>query len=475
MILDNMISAVITETKQNLINFCKGIDENLPLSPENYMTISNGLKESLAAGGIAGLRTFLESHDTNEDKVLVKGQTLYRKPSSIKEYLSPFGVMDLERNVYQANTGGKAFIPIDVRWGMVDQFATSDVRDAILFGSSDLSPVGMEAFFKRASLFHPSHTAIENIINKTGEFLEENENELMEQVRNTEELSGETEVIVESIDGANVRLREPGVKKGRPVENPGKDNSKETASCFKNAMVGSISFYGELDPDTNERDRVKATYVAHMPEEKALTFKNDFEAESKYWQEQMDKSIIRMTLTDGALGIWSYLENDPNYANIPKLLDFYHATEHLGSAAEALFGKNNRQGKCWYSKWKRNLKENEEAASKLCRSIEYYMKSKRLGKARRHDAEKQVTFFKRNRERMNYVEFINKGLPMGSGPVEAACKTIVKYRMCKSGMRWSRKGGQPILSIRSIVKSNRWDQFWKLYVSKQHEQMQLAS
>ena len=473
--LDNMISAIITETKQKLIIFCKGIDENSPLSPENYLTISNGLKESLAAGGIAGLRTFLKSHDSTEDKVLLNGQTLYRKPSSIKEYLSPFGIMNLERNVYQRNKGEKVFIPIDVQWGMVDQFATSDVRDAILFGSSDLSPVTAEAFFKRSSLFHPSHTAIENIINKAGDFLEENGNNLIEQVRTTEKLSEETRVIVESIDGANVRLREPGVKKGRPVENPGKDNSKETASCFKNAMVGSISFYGELDPETSERKRVKASYTARMPEDRALTFKNDFEAESKYWQKHMDESIIRMTLTDGALGIWTYLENDPNYANIPKLLDFYHATEHLGSAAEALFGKNNREGRYWYSKWKRSLKENEDAASKICRSIEYYVKSKRLGKARRYDAEKQLTFFKRNRKRMNYLEFINKGLPIGSGPVEAACKSIVKYRMCKSGMRWSRQGGQPILSIRSIVKSKRWDQFWKLYVSKQHEQMQLAS
>ena len=184
---------------------------------------------------------------------------------------------------------------------------------------------------------------------------------------------------------ANVRLREPGVKKGRPVENPGKDNSKETASCFKNAMVGSISFYGELDPETNECDRVKATYVAHMPEERALTFKNDFEEESKYWQEQIDEAIIRMALTDGALGIWTYLENDPNYAHIPKLLDFYHATEYLSSTVEALFGKNNPEGTCWYTKWKRNLKENEDAASKLCRSIEYYIKSKRLRKARRHE------------------------------------------------------------------------------------------
>ena len=150
-------------------------------------------------------------------------------------------------------------------------------------------------------------------------------------------------------------------------------------------------------------------------------------------------------------------------------------TLHLGAAAEALFGKNSQEGKSWYSKWKRKLKEENGAALKLCRSIEYFLTDRRLGKTRKAEAQKQLTFFRRNKKRMNYIDFINKGLPIGSGPVEAACKTIVKQRMCKSGMRWSREGGQPILSIRAIVKSQRWDRFWKLTVSKQHEQMQAAA
>ena len=114
-------------------------------------------------------------------------------------------------------------------------------------------------------------------------------------------------------------------------------------------------------------------------------------------------------------------------------------------------------------------------ASKLCRSIEYFRKKKRLGKTRKIEIRKQLTFFNRNKKRMNYVEFIAKGLPIGSGPVEAACKTIIKHRMCKSGMRWTRSGGQPVLLIRSIVKSRRWDQFWTLTVAKQHELMQAAA
>jgi len=61
---------------------------------------------------------------------------------------------------------------------------------------------------------------------------------------------------------------------------------------------------------------------------------------------------------------------------------------------------------------------------------------------------------------MQYAHYIEKGWPIGSGEIEAACKSSVKQRMCHSGQRWSIKGGQAILNLRAIVKSKRWEGFW---------------
>ncbi len=61
---------------------------------------------------------------------------------------------------------------------------------------------------------------------------------------------------------------------------------------------------------------------------------------------------------------------------------------------------------------------------------------------------------------MEYARYAEKGWPIGSGVIEAACKAVVKQLMCRSDQRWSIKGGQAILNLRSIVKSNRWDGFW---------------
>ncbi|MDF1547693.1 MAG: hypothetical protein P1P88_07710 [Bacteroidales bacterium] len=64
---------------------------------------------------------------------------------------------------------------------------------------------------------------------------------------------------------------------------------------------------------------------------------------------------------------------------------------------------------------------------------------------------------------MDYARFIENGWPIGSGVIEAACKSVVKQRMCRSGQRWSRKGGQSVLSLRAYVKSGRWEEFWKSF------------
>jgi len=62
---------------------------------------------------------------------------------------------------------------------------------------------------------------------------------------------------------------------------------------------------------------------------------------------------------------------------------------------------------------------------------------------------------------MNYSENVALKRPIGSGVTEAACKTIVKQRLCQSGMRWKEKGARVILSLKTLVKSSgRWEQFW---------------
>ena len=79
-----------------------------------------------------------------------------------------------------------------------------------------------------------------------------------------------------------------------------------------------------------------------------------------------------------------------------------------------------------------------------------------------------IRYCSRNRKRMRYADFRGRGLPIGSGVVEAACKCIVNARLKRSGMRWSQDGAQNVLNLRVRVQSREWDCFWDTYRHQQN-------
>lgn len=391
-----------------------------------------------------------------------------------KNFLTPFGEMSIARSLYQADRGGAAYVPLDAGWGMQGEYATPAVQECVLFGMAHLTAKEVKSFLEKSSMFHPSEKAIKNMVSKSGVFIEDHIDELNEAIRSEETIPEETTVVVASMDGVNVLLREAGKKSGRPKERPGEKRDKDTASSYKNAMVGSISFYnrparvpsagGEASEKEEVRPvRLSSQYIARMPESYFPTFKQQFEAELDDIEKAVDVAVKKVLLNDGHRVIWNYIDNNERFDGYEKLVDFYHASEHLSKVAEAIFGKKSKAGDEWYHKWYDKLQTEDHAAKAVLRSMNYYAKILKIPKTRLKDLRKEQTFFRRNGERMHYADFISRGLPIGSGPVEAACKSVVKSRMCRSGMRWSRKGGQKILNLRVYAKADRWEKFGNSY------------
>lgn len=94
----------------------------------------------------------------------------------------------------------------------------------------------------------------------------------------------------------------------------------------------------------------------------------------------------------------------------------------------------------------------------MIRTLAYHHGRKRRCKA----LKQELAYFRRNRWRMDYAQLRAQNLPIGSGVVGAACKTLVTQRMKRSGQRWSINGGQAILTFRALAQSERFDGAWKL-------------
>lgn len=457
MLLDTMIEAAMDEFKQNLSCFCEGRDLDT-LSPQSVETLTSGLKQALALSGVAALSAYLLAREPKEDLLHAKGRLFRFKSVRHKAFLTPFGEMDLPRRCYQ-DAADQGHVPLDAAWGMEGHYMTPEVREAVLFSCAHVTPEETAQLLKKSALFTPHATAIKHVVEKTGNLIEANRQALDEAVRAREAPPEGTHALVASLDGATVLIDEPGARFGRPAERPRGEEPKETSTAYRVAMVGGISFYGRAASEDGP-PRLASKYVAHMPEKGCPTFKGRFEAELDDAEAKLPPGTPRILLLDGARELWNYLDTNRRFDGYHRCIDFWHVLEHLSKAAEALFGEDKEAARKWYGKYSRHLRQSDDAARSICRSIDYHGKRNVLNKTRRKHLAEERTYFKRNGKRMPYATFLQSGWPVGSGPIEAACKTLVKTRLCRSGMRWSRRGGQRILNLRTYAKSARWDSMW---------------
>jgi len=159
-------------------------------------------------------------------------------------------------------------------------------------------------------------------------------------------------------------------------------------------------------------------------------------------------------LIDGAQG----LENmgKLNFKDCVQIVDFYHAIEHAGSVLAALLGsKEHPDHKSQLSRWaKRLLKDKVEPLIQETRR-------KCAGTPQAPLVEQALHYFISNISRMQYGTFRAAGYFIGSGVVEAGCKTVIGARCKQSGMFWSKSGAENILALRCINSSRRLEDFWK--------------
>ena len=128
------------------------------------------------------------------------------------------------------------------------------------------------------------------------------------------------------------------------------------------------------------------------------------------------------------------------------IVDFWHVTDKLGTAARAFAGSSVASG--MISRWKTSLLNQENAAAGIRAEL-----AERRGLQTVDDA---ITYLANQEKRMSYASARARGLPIGSGTIEASCKSIVRMRMVRGGSRWSHSAGERVLHLRALAQSDRW-------------------
>lgn len=465
MAIDNIIEAGVRVFKEKLEAFCGEAAESA-LTPDSAEAMARGLQQVLSAVGGAAYGAFLEGKDEPRDVVVRDGETYRFKYVSEKTFTALWGAMRVKRRVYQNASDTKTYVPLDVAWNMEKESLTLEVREAVNYSCAFLTPVETAQMLSRCAWFKPHATQIKGAIENLSREVAGGRDAMDARIREAEQPPEGTRILAASLDGTNVLMRGAGAKPRAACATRQDEESRKT-TAYKNAMVGSVSYYGEVPEDKKTPKRLNSRYVTHMPEERAPTFKARFEAELDA-AEARAPHARKVLILDGARALWKYIQESDRFNDYDKIIDYWHVAEHLSLAADAIFGKGTDGAKNWYEAYRRKLLEEDDGAERALRSMNYHYK-KGMPKLHILALLKEKTFFQNNKDRMSYADFRRRGLPIGSGPVEAACKTLVKHRLCRSGQRWSTDGGQRILDLRTYVKSNRWDAFWNEYKQLRQE------
>ena len=171
----------------------------------------------------------------------------------------------------------------------------------------------------------------------------------------------------------------------------------------------------------------------------------------------MDRAERWIALSDGGSGLEAWLST--NFGRLDAvILDFYHASEYLGSLARALHPSDEPAREAWLGDWCRQLKhEGGRAVLEGLRAMPV------TGGEARQARSEVVRYFANQAHRMDYPSYVAKGWSIGSGPVESARKTVIGQRMKGSGMRWGRDGADAVSHLRALFKSGdrQWDAYWR--------------
>jgi hypothetical protein len=214
-----------------------------------------------------------------------------------------------------------------------------------------------------------------------------------------------------------------------------------------------------------------AIRIARMPETGKATLKKSLLAElTRVLAEQPQLPIVKVA--DAAEDNWTFLDREvPSNDGGASVIDFFHAAEHLNAAIASVYGDGSRETRRRFDDLRGVLLEDVGGVEKVIRALDYL----RRAQPGRKVVETTLRYFRKHRHKMRYAEIKARGLAIGSGVVEAACKSLVAQRLKQSGMRWGYEGGQAILNVRGWVQSDRFDAAWALLAATYKSEITLLN
>jgi hypothetical protein len=252
-------------------------------------------------------------------------------------------------------------------------------------------------------------------------------------------------ILYVQMDGTGV----PVVKK-ETAGRPGKRDGQPAHT--REAKLGCVFTQTTTDPEGHPiRDPDSTTYVGAIETAEEFGKRLYVEAWNRGWSRAEKKAV----LGDGAEWIWNLADQD--FPGAVQIVDLFHARQHLWDLVRKLYPNDEASQKAWMKVHQKRLLDKGKI-EKLVGAL------RTIRSAHPEVAEKiriEADYFARNTERMRYPKFRRQHLFVGSGVIEAGCKSVIGSRLKQSGMFWTVRGANAILALRCSHLNSRFETYWE--------------
>jgi hypothetical protein len=352
-----------------------------------------------------------------------------------------FGTFDLSRDYYYHEGKKQGHYPADAALGLEVGCTPALARLTCLEGSDETSYQKAENHLLETGGIAVSARQIQRMVQRVGQDAQQwQEREVQPRQCAREPVP----IMYISADGTGVPMRKEELE-GRAGKQ--KDGTAKTRQAYLGCV---FTQHGTDEKGHPVRDWESTTYVSSLAgiEDFGPCLRREALRRGMGGAEQV------VLLIDGAAGLEHM--GMSCFRGCVQIVDFFHGLEHGGWVLEALLGsKEHPEYEARRHRWAKRLLRNG------VENLIVETRQEAAARGRSAAVEEKLGFFVNNFSRMQYGTFRRKGFFIGSGVIEAGCKTVIGSRCKQSGMFWGEPGAENVLALRCIHSSRRLDEFWK--------------
>jgi hypothetical protein len=435
----------------------------------DYAAIEQHVAAGAAAIERASHQAVLQGLDVDQPRVGIEGKVYSRVGRYEADYYTMAGPVRVTRTLYREHgqRNAKTVNAVSLRCGAVGEGWLPGTAQAMAYQLQQGTSREAETTARMLGRLPYSRSSFENVGQEVGRQYTAVRADLEEVLMEESALPPEAASVSVALDRVSVPMAEAVAAPERTAQ-PGARKRKVWRQ-FRMAYCATLTLHDR------KGQALHTLRYGRMPqgdvEELCRTLA---QAVGTLLRKQPGLGVI--LLADGAPELWNLLTGSLNTQTlgvpVHPLVDLWHLLEKLGSAARLLYGE--AQGSAVLHGWRLRLLNRSGSVAEILQEL-YTSGKAEVAVGTSRPVHEAITYWENHQPQMNYAAARRRGLPVGSGNVEATCKSLVAVRMKRPGARWKEETGEHLLNLRALALSDRWETAMTLTLRPLRKPIRLAA